>query len=72
VRIAQAVRFVAYELHDKTLIVIPTYNERENIVDLLTQIREIIPGAHVVVVRRMAPAMLSAHSAMQTAAPPLC
>jgi dolichol-phosphate mannosyltransferase len=55
VRIAQAVRFVAYELHDKTLIVIPTYNERENIVDLLTQIREIIPGAHVVVVDDRSP-----------------
>jgi dolichol-phosphate mannosyltransferase len=55
VRIAQAVKFIAYEVREKTLIVIPTYNERENIVDLLKQIGEIVPGAHVVVVDDRSP-----------------
>ncbi|MBN2399846.1 MAG: polyprenol monophosphomannose synthase [Candidatus Aminicenantes bacterium] len=54
-RIAQSVKWIAYEVREKTLIVIPTYNERENIVDLLTQIKEIVPGAHVVVVDDRSP-----------------
>ncbi len=54
-RIAQFVKFIAYEVREKILIVIPTYNERENIVDLLKQIREIVPGAHVVVVDDRSP-----------------
>lgn len=49
-RIAEAIQFVAYPLRERTLIVIPTYNERENIIGLLKQIREIVPGADVVVV----------------------
>jgi dolichol-phosphate mannosyltransferase len=55
VRIAQAIKFIAYEVREKTLIVIPTYNERENIADLLKQIGEIVPGAHVVVVDDRSP-----------------
>jgi dolichol-phosphate mannosyltransferase len=55
VRIAQAVKFIAYELREKTLIIIPTYNEQGNIVDLLKQIGEIVPGAHVVVVDDRSP-----------------
>jgi dolichol-phosphate mannosyltransferase len=50
VKIAQAIKFIAYEVREKTLIIIPTYNERENIADLLNQIGEIVPGVHVVVV----------------------
>ena len=34
----------------KTLIIIPTYNERENIETLLTRISEVVPRAHVLVV----------------------
>jgi dolichol-phosphate mannosyltransferase len=55
VRIAQAVKFIAYDVPEKTLIIIPTYNERENIADLLEQIGEITPGAHVVVVDDRSP-----------------
>lgn len=34
----------------KTLIIIPTYNERENIETLLNRISEVVPDAHVLVV----------------------
>lgn len=34
----------------KTLIIIPTYNERENITKLLSQICDLLPQAHIVVV----------------------
>ena len=54
-RIAQAVTFIAYQVREKTLIIIPTYNERENIVQLLAQIHEIVPSAHVVVVDDRSP-----------------
>lgn len=54
-RIAQAVTFIAYQVLEKTLIIIPTYNERENIAELLKQIGEIVPGAHVVVVDDRSP-----------------
>lgn len=54
-RITQGVKFIAYEAREKTLIIIPTYNERENIVELLKQIGEIVPGAHVVVVDDRSP-----------------
>jgi dolichol-phosphate mannosyltransferase len=54
-RITQGIKFIAYEAREKTLILIPTYNERENIVELLKQIVEIVPGAHVVVVDDRSP-----------------
>ena len=34
----------------KTCITIPTYNEAENIVDLLTEIRQIVPDAEILVI----------------------
>ncbi len=34
----------------KTLVITPTYNERENIEVLLSRIHEVVPGAHVLVV----------------------
>jgi dolichol-phosphate mannosyltransferase len=54
-RIFEAIKFVAYEVGEKTLIIIPTYNERENIEILLTQITAIVPGADVVVVDDRSP-----------------
>ena len=54
-RITGVVKLIAYDVREKTLIIIPTYNERENIVDLLKQIREIVPGAHVAVVDDRSP-----------------
>lgn len=54
-RILEAVKFVAHEVREKTLIIIPTYNERENIELLLTQITQIVPGADVVVVDDRSP-----------------
>ncbi len=36
--------------HMKSLVITPTYNERENIEALLTRIHEIVPEAHVLVV----------------------
>ena len=54
-RITGIVKLIAYDVREKTLIIIPTYNERENIVDLLKQIREIAPGAHVAVVDDRSP-----------------
>jgi dolichol-phosphate mannosyltransferase len=36
--------------HPKTLIIIPTYNERENLPRLLTAIFEVTPAVHVLVV----------------------
>jgi dolichol-phosphate mannosyltransferase len=44
-----------YEVREKTLIIIPTYNERENIVPLMGHIIEAVPGAHIVVVDDMSP-----------------
>ena len=44
-RIVQGIRFLACNVPEKTLVIIPTYNERENITELLGQIREIVPGA---------------------------
>lgn len=54
-RITQGIKFIAYAVREKTLIIIPTYNERENIVELLNQIGEIVPGAHVIVVDDRSP-----------------
>lgn len=54
-RIVQGIRFIAYAVPEKTLIIIPTYNERENIAELLGQIREIVPGAQVLVVDDRSP-----------------
>ncbi len=33
-----------------TLIIIPTYNERENITEIIPKIREVVPGVHILVV----------------------
>jgi len=55
VRILDAVKLVPHEVHDPTLIVIPTYNERENILGLLTQISTVVPAADVVVVDDRSP-----------------
>jgi len=54
-RIVQGIRFIAYAVPEKTLIIIPTYNERENIVELLGEICEIVPGAQVLVVDDRSP-----------------
>lgn len=35
---------------NETLIIIPTYNERENITLLIGEIRKIVPGVHILVV----------------------
>lgn len=51
----QGVMFVAYQVRENVLIVIPTFNERENIAVLLAQIHEIVPGADVVVVDDRSP-----------------
>ena len=40
----------------KTLIITPTYNERENIETLLTRIHGVNPEAHVLVVDDNSPA----------------
>ncbi len=34
----------------KALVIIPTYNERENIVLIIPEIRKVIPGVHILVV----------------------
>jgi dolichol-phosphate mannosyltransferase len=39
----------------KILIVVPTYNERENIVLLIPEIKAVLPGAHVLVVDDSSP-----------------
>jgi dolichol-phosphate mannosyltransferase len=41
--------------HSKILIVVPTYNERENIVLLVPEIRKAAPGAHILVVDDSSP-----------------
>ncbi|MGE5340573.1 MAG: polyprenol monophosphomannose synthase [Candidatus Omnitrophota bacterium] len=41
---------IPYGIEEKTLIIIPTYNERENIVPLMSQLIETVPGAHILVV----------------------
>lgn len=40
---------------DKILIIIPTYNERENIVLIIPQIRKRVPDAHILVVDDASP-----------------
>jgi dolichol-phosphate mannosyltransferase len=54
-KIFEAIEFVAHEVWTKTLIIVPTYNERENIGILLTQITRIVPGAYVLVVDDQSP-----------------
>ncbi len=54
-RIFEAVKIKAHEVHEKTLIIVPTYNEKENIGPLLTQITQIVPAVHVVVVDDKSP-----------------
>ncbi|MBN1578561.1 MAG: polyprenol monophosphomannose synthase [Chitinispirillaceae bacterium] len=39
----------------KTLIIIPTYNERENIVLLVPEIKKVLPGAHILIVDDASP-----------------
>ncbi|MCL2183109.1 MAG: polyprenol monophosphomannose synthase [Chitinispirillia bacterium] len=41
--------------NSKILIVVPTYNERENITLLIPEIRKVLPGAHVLVVDDSSP-----------------
>jgi len=41
--------------NSKILIVIPTYNERENIVLLIPEIKKVLPGAHILVVDDSSP-----------------
>jgi len=36
--------------HIKSLVITPTYNERENIETLLARIHDVVPEAHVLVV----------------------
>ncbi len=54
-KVLESVKLVAHEVKEKTLIIIPTYNERENIVPLLTQIILIVPQVWVVVVDDQSP-----------------
>lgn len=54
-KVAQGVTFVAYPVHEKVLIIIPTFNERENIAELLAQIHEIVPDVDVLVVDDRSP-----------------
>lgn len=54
-KILEAVRLVAHELDERTLIIIPTYNESENIGLLLRQITEVVPTADIVVVDDRSP-----------------
>lgn len=49
-RITDAVRLVPREVDEPTLIIIPTYNERDNIGGLLRQLRAVVPGAGILVV----------------------
>jgi dolichol-phosphate mannosyltransferase len=46
---------IPYEIDEKTLIIIPTFNERENILPLLTQLIATVPQAHIVVVDDFSP-----------------
>jgi dolichol-phosphate mannosyltransferase len=39
----------------KALIVIPTYNERENIVQIVPEIKRVLPGVHILVVDDSSP-----------------
>jgi len=55
VRILEAVKIIPFEVKEKTLIIIPTYNERDNIVELLSQVTEIVPGADIVVMDDRSP-----------------
>jgi len=41
--------------NSKILIVVPTYNERENIVLLVPEIKKVLPGAHILVVDDSSP-----------------
>lgn len=45
----------------ETLIIIPTYNERENIELLIPAIREVLPGVHILVVDDSSPDNTSAY-----------
>lgn len=49
-KILDSVALLAHDLDESTLIVIPTYEERDNIVALMDQIGRIVPDAHIVVV----------------------
>ena len=46
---------IPFDIEEKTLIIIPTYNERDNIEILLRQITETVPRAHIVVVDDFSP-----------------
>lgn len=54
-RIFEAVKIVAHDVQEEILIIIPTYNEKDNIGPLLTQITQIVPAVHVVVVDDKSP-----------------
>lgn len=55
VKIFESIDLVAHDLDESTLIIIPTYNEKESIAVLLTQIVKILPEVHVVVVDDASP-----------------
>lgn len=54
-RILEAVQIKPFVIKEKTLIIIPTYNERDNIVELLTQITAMVPAAGILVVDDRSP-----------------
>jgi dolichol-phosphate mannosyltransferase len=54
-KILESVTPIPHEIDEPTLIVIPTYQERENITALIGQIGQILPEAHILVVDDRSP-----------------